>query len=455
MKIAFSIDNPQRDLKGILLISKYLIEKDHEVFLIPMHTLSIDVFFINPDVMVFNYVRPNNEKLIRRVKDFGIKTFILDTEGGVLSKNGFDSPKKWAENFKLKKYKDIVDGYFFWGAEQFNSFKEKSGLGKDSIHLTGSPRYDQCFPRWKKLIKKINENHILINTNFSSINPKFSRDKKTEKETFKSTGWGFEYTEKLYKETERVFPKFLEEIKKIAFALPKENFILRPHPFENISFYKSFFNKHNNIEVQACGEIFDATNEAKAIIHLNCGTSVDAFFLGIPSISLEYLNTDFLKKHTPLPSKISMKAFKREEVIKYINQNEKVSPEEKNNLFKMFIEPFFYGNDGLASERISKVILREVENPLKIDFINLTKGILKDSTILGFIFKFLSILLGTHLIFKLRKKFNFSLKDKEIYLEEILNVTSHLEELKSNLEISRVSHLRFATKLASYKIKRK
>ena len=80
---------------------------------------------------------------------------------------------------------------------------------------------------------------------------------------------------------------------------------------------------------------------------------------------------------------------------------------------------------------------------------------MKDSTILGFIFKFLSILLGTHLIFKLRKKFNFSLKDKEIYLEEILNVTSHLEELKSNLEISRVSHLRFATKLASYKIKRK
>ena len=114
MKIAFSIDNPQRDLKGILLISKYLLEKDHEVFLIPMHTLSIDTFLINPDVMVFNYVRPNNERLIKKVKDLGIKTFILDTEGGVLSENGLDSPKKWAENFKAKKYKDIIDGYFFW-----------------------------------------------------------------------------------------------------------------------------------------------------------------------------------------------------------------------------------------------------------------------------------------------------------------------------------------------------
>tara|TARA_B100001057_G_scaffold26592_1_gene24389 strand:- start:12347 stop:13714 length:1368 start_codon:yes stop_codon:yes gene_type:complete len=453
MKVGFSVDNPQRDLRGILLIANHLISQGHKVYLIPMYSLSFDIFLLNLDVMIFNYLRPNNRKLVKKIHSLGVETYILDTEGGVVSSKGLDSPNKWAKSFKDSGYRDFIDGYFFWGNRLFEAFREISGMNPDKIHLTGCPRYDQCSPKYSSLIQAKNKDHILINTNFSSINPKFSKDRESEKKIFKSTGWGEEYSNKIYDETEKVFLKFLNEIKEIAHELPSEKFILRPHPFENKSLYKNFYKDFENITIDSEGEIFDAISGAKYVIHLNCGSSVDAFFMGVSSISIEYLNTPFLKSHAPLPSEISIPAENRKNLIEIIKKGFYFSENKKNKLFNEFIEPFFFFNDGNSSQRVSNVINKSKKNIKMNNSINFkVKDIFFDSNLKSFYFKFFSLIFGSFAAFKIKVFFNPSLKNKELKRGEIMNSIYGLEGNKNKVKVSKTKHSKLLN-LSSFEIK--
>ena len=420
MKIGFTVDNPKRDLKGIILITKHLLEKNHDVILFPMKYVSIDSIFSGIDVMVFNYIRPNNINLIKKLRFMGIKIFILDTEGGVVSENGLDSPKNWAKSFKDLKYYKYVDGYFFWGESIYKAFKDYSGIKDERLYLTGCPRYDQCHPRWSTIQEPRNIQHILINTNFSSINPSFSSNLEEEKIVMINTGWEKTYVEKLFNEMSKTLIKMLHEIKVIADSFPLQKFIVRPHPFENKYMYEDKFINQKNIIIDAEGDIFDAILGARCILHLNCGTSVDSYLSGVPPVSIEYLNTTFLSEHTPLPSKTSYCAYNLSDIKEIItNPNKALNYLERANVYKKYIEPFFYNPDGRASERIANILDKSSYESSLFPTVSPIKTINKDISFSYRIYSIFCLIFGTKFLSKIREIYSQQKKYKDFDIKRL------------------------------------
>ena len=67
-KVAIIIDNPLRDLEGLVLLAASLATKHIEVYLIGMYDQDFDVIANNIDLVVFNYLRKNNVERFKRFK---------------------------------------------------------------------------------------------------------------------------------------------------------------------------------------------------------------------------------------------------------------------------------------------------------------------------------------------------------------------------------------------------
>ena len=64
-----------------------------------------------------------------------------------------------------------------------------NGRDPERLEVTGCPRYDYCSAPWSALLEYIERDFVLVNTNFSAINPQFSRSAEDEIEVFIRTGW--------------------------------------------------------------------------------------------------------------------------------------------------------------------------------------------------------------------------------------------------------------------------
>lgn len=133
MKIGIIVDNPKRDLNGCSLLAYELGKKNHEVFLIPMYTQGYDIPLLALDLVVLNYARLTNFELIKIYRKLGIKVVVNDTEGGVLSESGLNSPKNWAHFMKSSQIFRYLDGYTFWGENVYNAFVEEGVLGREQL----------------------------------------------------------------------------------------------------------------------------------------------------------------------------------------------------------------------------------------------------------------------------------------------------------------------------------
>ena len=258
LKVGLVVDNPKRDLKGLILVAKELVaDQFAEVFFIPMYYQVTDIQVLDLDVVIVNYARKNNKSIIEGYVSRGIKVFVLDTEGGILSEESTDSPENWARMFNEDGFSDLISGYFFWGQITHSAFKKYSGLNENKLKITGCPRYDQGHSRWKEILNPKYSNHILINTNFSAVNPLHSSSMEGEKRNFLSVGWEEEYVDELLQSLSIAQAQMINDICYIAEALPDKCFIVRHHPFERGKIYEEAFRNHGNILVDGTGDIFD------------------------------------------------------------------------------------------------------------------------------------------------------------------------------------------------------
>ena len=113
--IGLVVDNPKRDLDGLVLLSRQLAARGISSALVPMYQQGIEIPLLDVNAVVLNYARPNNRALIESYKAMGLSVFVLDTEGGVLSSAGLDSPDNWARRFQESGARAIRRRLFFLG----------------------------------------------------------------------------------------------------------------------------------------------------------------------------------------------------------------------------------------------------------------------------------------------------------------------------------------------------
>ena len=270
-----------------------------------MYEQGVDVPRLGLDTLVANYARDANLDLMRNFSKAGLALYVLDTEGGVLAEKGGNSPPAMAANVRDSGYADILSGYFFWGSRLHAAFNDNRTMKPDQLHLTGCPRFDFAAPRWRALLDGERRGYLLVNANFPLVNSRFTSKPGAEREAMIRAGWDGAYIDRFLVDLKLVFANYLVEIGRLAAARPDRAILVRPHPFESEEVYRTALAPFSNVVVDGTGSVLDMIQNAAAVIHLNCGTAVEAVLLEKLPIQLEYLNTPATAGHALLPARVS------------------------------------------------------------------------------------------------------------------------------------------------------
>ncbi len=433
-KVCLVVDNPLRDLEGITLIAWHLAKKNTLCYIVPMYNQAFDIISLKPDLVIINYLRPNNVNLLLRYKKENIKVCILDTEGSP----GKDL-SKFASFIKKIKERDLVDIYCLWGKDQYKAFKQENLFNDEKLKITGCPRYDFCVYPYSKTLPQIfnKKRFILINTTFPVGNPKFTFDYKIEEKAMVAMGYDRDFSKRYARDSYESYKKIIKIISKVCDKFPDFDFVLRPHPFEASKPYEVLL-KNSNFHISQTKTVIEWLNCCEALLHLNCQTAIEAVMIGKEPISIEWINTPHLKIEGP-PGNISHIANNFEELVIYIDnviKKRKLKTSKKMiNERKQLILSRLFKKDGLSSYRVSKVIYEFLKtdnsyvSSLKYKF-NF-KQIMRET--LGFnIFHFLrKIIQG--------QKSEFRRNEKIFEIDEVRDIIDRLNKVDPSKKTVKVS----------------
>lgn len=358
MRIGFIVDHPKRDLASGVMLSAAFARRGFNTALIPMYEQGIDVPLLKLDALIVNFARPANIDLVRQYSNFGLPIWVLDTEGGVLADDGANSPHRMAEYIRDSGYQSLLRGYFFWGETLRDAFAQYSGMRGDRLHVTGCPRFDYAAGSWRDILKHHRKNYVLINANFPLVNPRFVESAKSELGVLTAAGWPSDYVENLLNDSKLIFKRYVDLVRTLAKRFPNKLFLLRPHPFENSSTYIEMMRGLQNVEVDGEGGVLNVIHNAECVLHLNCGTAIEAILLDKVPISMEFLNTKFMSQHSSLPSRVSYCISSQQalfEALEDLGSIQSKFPFLLNH--RKMIFPWFHTNDGKSSDRIAEVIV--------------------------------------------------------------------------------------------------
>jgi surface carbohydrate biosynthesis protein len=348
MNIALIVDNPLRDQDGLVLLAAKLADRSHRVYLIEMYNQLFDIPSLKPDIVLVNYVRSNNLPLILYYKAMGIRVGVLDTEGA------------WSENTEVMASDTIsralfgeLDFYCFWGNLQYKAAKKYGKFIEDKMYVVGNPRYDFCLPKYREInnVDVFGRDFILINTRFPRSNPRFTRGENDEIRGMVENGFSLEQAEEYLRVDCVAANDFLRTIELLAEDFPRENFVIRPHPFESEERYIDLARNiaTKNIFVRQEKTSIEWIARSKMLIHQNCTTAVEALMLDVPVVSIEWSNCNQLL--APIAQRVSFLAKNYEELrnsVRRVNEGFVIQP--SCDQAKMLVENFYnFDFDGVSS----------------------------------------------------------------------------------------------------------
>lgn len=448
MNIGIILDNPKREIDGVLLLVYQLARRGHDVYIIPMYQQGHDVPLLELDGIIVNYARLNNKSFLRACKDLGISVFVLDSEGGVIAEKEMPTPSNPSlmRNTGVQEY---IDHYLCWGKTQKDAFARAGMFPDDRLHVTGCPRYDLCSTRWRSLLEYPRRDYVLVNTNFSTVNPLFTRTASSEMDVFHSAGWDADYVRSLFEDLHAVFRRYLDTIAELAGRNRDRVFVVRPHPFESPAVYERAYAAHRNIVVDGTGSVFNVIHNASCVLHLNCQTAVETILLDKLPVSMEFLNTELLLRHWALPSEISYRASSLEELDAIIQNPEKHrAGYPLVQIHERYIQPWFHINDGDASKRVAEVVLAHTQPAAGAGWMKryalLLAGCLEKPRLLQRAQSLLMGLVGSRTVSNLRRWLNVARRTKYIEREFVESGINRIARYEGADVSFRATHARGA-----------
>jgi surface carbohydrate biosynthesis protein len=197
---------------------------------------------------------------------------------------------------------DKDDYVFVWGRRQEGILKETTNF-PENVKNVGIIRFDM-YRDYKYLYKKEHSikvrDFILINTHNAFSNNHNAFTKFTE--FYKFSEMDIDRRSEFYSKLQYDFSNLTSMIQLIFSLLkkhPELDFVIRPHPSENLDYYKLVFQNIPNVKVIREGSVGEWLSDAKAMIHGGCTTSFEGHFYGVPVIT--YIN-DIDEKYSIYPA---------------------------------------------------------------------------------------------------------------------------------------------------------
>jgi hypothetical protein len=157
----------------------------------------------------------------------------------------------------------------------------------------------------------------LINTNFPTVNPRFSKSSEAEEETMVQAGFSREFARQFIADGRQAYRNTLETAIRLAEHFSSVQFVLRPHPFENIGSYDALAALPNARVIQS-GTSLEWLSGARVLVHQNCSTAIEATMLNVEPLSMEWFNTPALRLDAA--TRVSRLAKGADEMIELVGQ---------------------------------------------------------------------------------------------------------------------------------------
>ncbi len=269
-----------------------------------------------------------------------------------------------------------VAHFFAWGEDSAALWRQFGGYPQGTpTHVTGNPRCDLLRPEmhayYDEDVRKIRSEYgsfILINTNFNHVNGFSSvqnlfleTNKPTEARPFGRAARGMrrDYAEGLEAFKTGVFESIKDAIPKLEAAFPAHTIVVRPHPTENPDTYRQIADGLARVRVTNEGNVVPWLLATDVVIHNGCTTGVEAYVMGVPSISYRaHVDERYDHGFYKLPNRMSHQARDWDQLVDMIRRitTGDVGPAEGEDRREV-IDHYLAARTGkLACERIVDIL---------------------------------------------------------------------------------------------------
>lgn len=358
MRIALILDNPFRDLPGIVLLASRLCQSPVTCYLVPLNLASREVSALAPDFVLLTSLRRPRQRFARQLLDAGIQIGVLDAEGGVVP-----SLEMYGKltNPDLELY-DRVTCFCSWGPKIANYVTTESWYDDDQVTITGSPRFDFYSPSWRdaalrfSAVAPSDKPIILINGSFPRANPVILT-REREVQSWMANGFNEEYIRR-YQEVEyQTLIGMAGIANHLASKFPQADVVYRPHPFEKLETYGALLDDKPNLRLIKEGTVEGWILQSSAVIQHHCTTAIEAGMAAKPAFLPDWLPTAQRIESTET---VSVKCQTQDELDDHIREILSGNSETANTVrgsVEQVLSDWFHAIDGKANERVANAIL--------------------------------------------------------------------------------------------------
>jgi surface carbohydrate biosynthesis protein len=353
-KISIIVDDPKRDLLGCLHVACEFLKKkelDYEVYITPYNLTEKEILSIQPDIVILNYLRKANYKIVKILDKLNIVTFILDTEGGA-----FQNDEEFYNSIYLDKSLKNKIFYLCWGKLYAKNINSR--FSNITAYPTGQPRFDVYnIKNLKQIFKENNKKFILYTSRISVANPKYSSVKQELLTFKKNRNISIKKSYQFYSVQKKELKNQIKLVKKLAKDFPEEKIIFRPHPFESKKIYIKEFSKYSNIMINNTNHISYWLAKSTCCIQRGCTTGLESFVAKVPSLSPNWRGFSYKTNLDLMNINIFCNSYDDlKENIKLCLKNKKNIHFQKNKLIKSLIKNYFFSFDGKSASRVVKIV---------------------------------------------------------------------------------------------------
>jgi surface carbohydrate biosynthesis protein len=287
------IEEVNRELLSRLLIGRAAAALGHPVVIGQQWWIAANFEALTPGVVLFKGNNRIQALFMQQARRAGHKVASIDEESFVSS-----SAIEIAAQYHVLA-QDYCDLFFAQGQFQRDAIAARFPAADERIAITGNPRADllrdPAFRPFDPIVQRYAETvgrYILVNTNFTTINPKLG-DVYSYYQTCLRLGVLDDPASSPFnrfmtwcnweRENLRAMTRL---IRLLADKYDDRRLVLRPHPSERADIWVDRMAGHSNVDVMIEGDHLAWIDRSEVLLHSGCSTGLEAYFLDRPAVSL-------------------------------------------------------------------------------------------------------------------------------------------------------------------------